>query len=181
TRGGSALNSSWIQPLLCISLLSLLLLPLSLSCHSQSRRKELREDYKTVVETDINNANENIANLLQNTSCPALKHKLHNCRVSTDRDFVSSLHLLSCKMKKLSVSHTDKLVRSLLNSLGCHCPVEKPTREPTVRLTKRTATRRRRRNQQKTRRETKKLCKSKAILSAMTRCYQMLNSMQMAS
>ncbi|XP_077951875.1 uncharacterized protein LOC144389974 isoform X2 [Gasterosteus aculeatus] len=144
----------------------------------QRPRKELREDYKTVVETDINNANENIANLLQNTSCPVLKHKLHNC--TTDRDFVSSLHLLSCKMQKLSVSHTDKLVRSLLNSLGCHC-LEKPTREPTVRLTKRTATRRRRRNQQKTRRETKKLCKSKAILSAMTRCYQMLNSMQMAS
>lgn len=48
--------SAHSQPHLCISLLSLLLLPLSLSCHSQRPRKELREDYKTVVETDINNA-----------------------------------------------------------------------------------------------------------------------------
>ncbi|KAL6097996.1 uncharacterized protein ACO6RY_13402 [Pungitius sinensis] len=166
------------MPLLCISFLALLLLPLSLSCDSERPHKELQEDYKLVVETDINNANENIANLLQNSSCPALKHKLHNCTADI-REFVSSLHLLTCKMKKLSISHTDGLVSSVLNSLRCPC-LEKPTKEPTVRLKKRTATRLRR-NQRKTRRDRKKLCRSKAILSAMTRCYQILNSMLMAS
>ncbi|KAM8822763.1 uncharacterized protein AB9W97_005012 isoform 2-T2 [Spinachia spinachia] len=166
------------MPLLCISLLVLLLLPLSLSCDSKRPPKELQEDYKMIVETDINKANENISNLLQNSSCPALKQQLHNCTADI-REFVSSLHLLTCKMRKLSTSPTDEVVRSILNSLRCPC-LEKPTKEPTERLKKKTA-KRPRRNQLKTKREPKKLCRSKAILSAMTRCYQMLNSMLMTS
>uniref|UniRef100_A0A3Q4GSJ5 Uncharacterized protein n=1 Tax=Neolamprologus brichardi TaxID=32507 RepID=A0A3Q4GSJ5_NEOBR len=42
---------------------------------------------------------------------------------------------------------------------------------------RRGATRRRRNEGTKNRKETKKLCKAKAILSAMTECYEMLNSL----
>lgn len=48
-----AINS---QPLLCISLLALLLLPLSLSCSSKRPLTEVRENYRAIVQTDLENA-----------------------------------------------------------------------------------------------------------------------------
>lgn len=44
------------QPLLCISLLALLLLPLSLSCYSKRPHQEVRDDYRVIVQIDISNA-----------------------------------------------------------------------------------------------------------------------------
>uniref|UniRef100_A0A8C9XXX3 Interleukin-7 n=1 Tax=Sander lucioperca TaxID=283035 RepID=A0A8C9XXX3_SANLU len=164
------------MPLLCISLLALLLLPLSLSCDSKRPLKEVRDDW-LFVETHLNDADGIIATVLQNTSCPALKHKLRNC-TPDNADVVSPLHFLTCKMKTLSIPHTDGLVRAVLGSLRCPCS-EKPTKEPNVRLKRRRATRQRRNEQKQCKKETKKLCKAKAILSAVTTCYQMLNTITM--
>ncbi|KAF1372891.1 hypothetical protein PFLUV_G00254590 [Perca fluviatilis] len=163
------------MPLLCISLLALLLLPLSLSCVSKRPLKEVG-DHWLLVETDINDADGIIATSLQNTSCPALKHKLRNC-TPDNADVVSPLHFLTCKMKTLNIPHTDRLVRTVLDSLLCPCS-EKPTKEPNVRW-KRRSTRQRRNEQKQYIKETKKLCKAKAILSAITTCYQMLNTITM--
>lgn len=167
------------MPLLCIRLLALLLLPLSLSCDSKRHPKEVGDDYRLIVQTDLNNANGIIATLLQNSSCPALKHKLHNC-TPDNLDVVSTLHILTCKMKNLNINQTNELVTSVLNSIRCPC-LGKPTKEPSVKLKKRTVSRQRRNVQKTSKRETKKLCKAKAILSAVTKCYQMLNTILMGT
>lgn len=151
------------MPLLCISLLALLLLPLSLSC--DSIRPPSRDNW-LIVQTHLSNANKTITALLKNSSCPALKHKLPIC--TPDVDVVSTLYTITCKMENLSLSLTNQLVSTVLNSLQCHC-LTKTTKEPSVT--------RRRRNEQKTsRRETKRICRAEAFLSAMTKCYQMLNA-----
>ncbi|XP_056290682.1 uncharacterized protein LOC130206652 [Pseudoliparis swirei] len=162
------------KPLLCISLLALLLLPLSLSCYSKRPHQEVRDDYRVIVQIDISNANRNIAALLHNSSCPVLKQKQHNC-ISNNMVVVSTLHLLTCKMKSLNISQTDGLTTSVLNSIRCPC-LRKPTKEPNVKSKRRRATKQRRNKQKIRRRETKKLCRAEAILSSMTNCYQMLNT-----
>ncbi|TDG97122.1 hypothetical protein EPR50_G00223110 [Perca flavescens] len=164
------------MPLLCISLLALLLLPLSLSCVSKMPLKAVGENW-LFVETHLKEADGIIATSLQNTSCPALKHKLRNC-TPDNTDVVSPLHFLTCKMKTLSLPHTDELVRIVLGSLRCPCS-EKSTKEPNVRRKRRRSTRQRRNEQKQYKKETKKLCKAKAILSAITTCYQMLNTSTM--
>ncbi|KAM7370041.1 hypothetical protein PAMP_011327 [Pampus punctatissimus] len=120
-----------------------------------------------------------IASLLQNTSCAELKH---NYSCTPDTDVVSILHTLACKMMKLRLSYTKGLVKSVLLSLRCPC-TEKLTREPNVKSNERRTATRRRRNEQnkKRRRETKTLCKAKAILSTMTECYEMLNTILMGT
>lgn len=159
------------MPLLCISLLALLLLPLSLSCDNKRTPKEVKIDYMFVQPT-INNANGIITTLLENSSCPALKHRIRGCTVE-NADIVSTLHSLTCKMKNLNISHTHLLVTTVEHSVWCLCH-EKPTKEPSMVLRRRKAARKRRNNQKK--KEIKKLCKAEAILSAMTNCYQMLNT-----
>uniref|UniRef100_A0A8C2XDH4 Interleukin-7 n=1 Tax=Cyclopterus lumpus TaxID=8103 RepID=A0A8C2XDH4_CYCLU len=163
------------MPLLCISLLALLLLPLSRSCDSKRPHQEVRDDYSIIIQTDITNANRSIATLLHNSSCPALKQKQHLCMSDNVQVVVSTLHLLTCKMKNLNISQTNGLTTSVLNSIRCPC-LEKPTKEPNVRSKRRTATRQRRNKQKIKKKETKKLCRAEAILSAMTNCYQMLNT-----
>ncbi|KAF3836045.1 hypothetical protein F7725_028603 [Dissostichus mawsoni] len=112
--------------------------------------------------------------MLQNSSCPSLKHRIRGCTVE-NADIVSTLHSLTCKMRilNLNIFHTHLLVTTVLNSVGCPCH-EKPTKEPSMGLRRRKAARKRRNNQKK--KEIKKLCKAEAILSAMTNCYQMLNT-----
>lgn len=157
------MNEEWPMPLLCISLLALLLLPLSLSCDTKRSPEEVSSDFMATVQTDLDNTRENITTTLQNSSCPELKHKPHSC-VPNGTDFVTTLHKLTCKMKKLG-SPTDGLVTSVLSSIRCPCP----TKGPKDRLKKR-GTSIRQRN------ETRKLCKVKEILSTMTKCYEMLNT-----
>uniref|UniRef100_A0A665V2A9 Interleukin-7 n=1 Tax=Echeneis naucrates TaxID=173247 RepID=A0A665V2A9_ECHNA len=159
------------MPLLCISLLALLLLPLSLSCSSTRPLEEVQRDYMEIVRIELDNTRGSITALLNNSPCPVLKQKLRHCTANIST-IVSILHSLACKMKNLSVSQTDGLAMSLLNSIRCPCP-GKLTNEPNTRLG--TATRKRRNNPRKSK-EAKNLCKTKAILSAITDCYEMLNS-----
>lgn len=168
------MNEEWPMPLLCISLLALLLLPLSLSCDNKRTPKEVKNDYTPVVQPVINNVNVIITTSLQNSSCPALKHRIRGCTVENE-DIVSTLHSLTCKMRilNLNIYHTHLLITTVLNSVRCPCH-EKPTKEPSMGLRRRKATRKRRNNQKK--KEIKKRCKAEAILSAMTNCYQMLNT-----
>ncbi|CAB1451562.1 unnamed protein product [Pleuronectes platessa] len=156
------------MPLLCISLLALLLLPLSLSGCITNPEK-VRSSYSVIVKTHLDNTRGNIRELL-NTSCPELKQKLRNC-TANHTTVVSTLHFLTCKMKNLGLSHTEKLAKAVLRSINCPCP-QKPTKKPNSKAS--TVTRRRR-NEHKSK-ETKQLCKAKAILSAVTECYEMLSS-----
>ncbi|KAG7525791.1 hypothetical protein JOB18_031851 [Solea senegalensis] len=159
------------MPLLCISLLALLLLPPTLSCGSKRPHEEIRNDYMAIVQTDLNNTREKITALMPSSSCPALKHKLRSCTPNIT-NIENTLHILACKMKNLRLSHTDRLAVTVQYSIRCPCP-EKSTKEPS--LTSRPA-RRRRRNQHNKNKEIKKLCKAKVLLSTVTQCYEILNA-----
>ncbi|XP_068160245.1 uncharacterized protein [Antennarius striatus] len=161
------------QPLLRFSFLALLLLPPSLSCESK-RPLEIRNKYLAIVQTDLENTREEIATLLQNSSCQGLQYNPCNCN-STNIDSMRALHKLTCKMRNLSLFITDGLTTSVLNSIGCPC-VERPTKDNKVMKKKTTAAVQRRTEKEKSRRIIK-LCKGKVILSAMTECYEMLNSL----
>ncbi|XP_067434524.1 uncharacterized protein [Thunnus thynnus] len=158
-------NKDFTKPLLCITLLALLHLPhsLSLCCPGQKSRTEIKSDYNPVVQTELDNAKkESIASLPENQTCEELKHK-RSCS-SDNTDVVRTLHSLTCTMRNQGLSYTKQLVTSVLNSINCPCPV-KPTKDPDV-MSKRRRTPTRRRH-----------CKAKKILSAMTECYQILNTM----
>ncbi|TMS09157.1 hypothetical protein E3U43_014704 [Larimichthys crocea] len=164
------------MPLLCISLLALLLLPLSLSCGNKRSQEDVRNDYMAIVKTRLENTRESVTSAVQNLTCPReRKHKLPNC--TSNVDVVTSLHNLTCIMMYLRLDHTDRLASSVLNSIRCPC-LERPTKQPSVRSKRRRATTtRQRRNEHKKSRRQKKLCRAKAILSKMTVCYQILNTM----
>lgn len=163
------------MPLLCISLLALLLLPPSLSCVSKRPAKEIRDDYMGIVQVDLDHTRKNITTELQNTPCLDRKEKLPNC-TSENVNLVSTLSTLTCKMKNLGLPYTDRLTAIVLNSIRCTCR-ERPTREPRVKLEKRTATGQRNNEQRRIRRETRKLCRAKEMLSNMIECYQILSAL----
>ncbi|XP_051266956.1 uncharacterized protein LOC127369524 isoform X2 [Dicentrarchus labrax] len=163
------------MPLLCISLLFLLLLPLSLSCDRKRPPTEVKNDY-AIVQIYLQDAKGKIVSLLHNSSCTRVwKHKQPNC-TSGNMDVVSTLHKLACKMKNLELPDTDKLARSVINSIQCPCQ-KKPTEEPNAKPKRRRTATRKRRNEPRKSKETRKLCKTKAVLSSMTTCYEMLNTM----
>uniref|UniRef100_A0A3Q2Z3B4 Interleukin-7 n=1 Tax=Hippocampus comes TaxID=109280 RepID=A0A3Q2Z3B4_HIPCM len=148
--------------LLRISLLLLLLLPLASSCSSQRPLAELGEDYMGIVQTHLNNA------VSKNTLL------LYTCVL---QDFVGVLHNLTCQMGNIKLNHTQQLAVSVLNSIECTCSL-KLSEEPKVRpKRRRTAMIKNHKQQRKLNRGTKRLCKVKAILSSMSECYEMLNSL----
>uniref|UniRef100_A0A3B4ZCA4 Interleukin-7 n=1 Tax=Stegastes partitus TaxID=144197 RepID=A0A3B4ZCA4_9TELE len=163
------------MPLLCISVLVLLLLPPSLSCDSKRPAEKIQEDYMRIVEVDLNNTRDSITTLLRNVPCPVLKDKPPSC-TSENVTLASTLYTLTCKMKNLGLLHTERLTMSILNSLHCRC-LERPTKEPKVKLKKRTATGQRGTEERKSRKETRKLCRAQAMISNMTECYLILNSL----
>ncbi|KAL7373544.1 hypothetical protein ABVT39_009144 [Epinephelus coioides] len=145
------------MPLLCISLLALLLLPLSLSCNT-TLSNELHDNMQLVLKVRLDNTNDSIEASLQSSTCLAKNHKLPNC-INSDADVVNTFYNLTCKMKKLDVPEVKDLVKEVLGSLKCICQI-KPTTKP-----------------KRKRKVTTKLCKAKAILSAMTVCFEKLNNM----
>ncbi|XP_077410832.1 uncharacterized protein LOC144040486 [Vanacampus margaritifer] len=160
--------------LLRITLLLLLLLPLASSCSSQKPLADLKEDYRDILETDLNDAKERIATLQRNTSCTEDTQRVQTC-TPTNTDFVGIIHNLTCHMWKIRLNHTEDLVTSVLDSIECTCSL-KPSGEHKVR-SKRRRTAMAENHKRKINRQTKKLCKVTAILSSMTRCYWMLNSL----
>lgn len=167
------------MPLLCISLLVLLLLPLSLSCDSSPLDK-ISSDYMRIIQTQLQSTREEITTLLQNANCSVHRHQPRSCTPG-NASSVNVLHTLTCKMKNLPLSYPNarikSLISSVLSSMRCSCP-EKPTKKPNVNSKRRrAATRRRRNDRTKKGKETRKFCRAKAILSAMTECYEMLNSL----
>ncbi|CAJ1082385.1 interleukin-7 [Xyrichtys novacula] len=164
------------MPLLCIRLLALLLLPLSQSCESQRPPTEVRDDYMAIVQTLLIKTEENIATLLQNSTCPELRHRPQRCSGSQNQqDVVSTLHTLNCEMKNSKSAVTEKLARDIGQSIRCSCP-ERPTKTPNVTSKRKRSAKGegRRKEHRKSKRE-RKLCKAKVILSHMTECYEMLN------
>uniref|UniRef100_A0A3P8RPU2 Interleukin-7 n=1 Tax=Amphiprion percula TaxID=161767 RepID=A0A3P8RPU2_AMPPE len=164
------------MPLLCISLLALLLLPPSLSCNSTKSAGEIIKDYDGIVEVDLDNTRRDITTLLQNsrTACRTQDYHLPNC-MAQGVNLVSTLSTLTCKMRHLGLPLTDRLTEFVLYSICCSCR-EKPTKEPKVKLKKRTATGQRRNEQRRIKKENRKLCRANAMLSNMTECYQILKA-----
>ncbi|KAM4606413.1 uncharacterized protein ACJ7VT_016617 isoform 2-T2 [Polymixia lowei] len=161
------------MPLLCTTVLSLLLLPLAFSCDSQKTLQELKFDYITAVITEISSLTEIIANLLRNSTCPKLKHKPPHCTSSTDE--VRSIYNMTCRMWNLNSTLTKRLVDTVLYSLECHCPTN-PTEEPKSRTTKvpRRPARLAMKRKRELKKEMKKLCKIELILNSMTTCYNVV-------
>lgn len=153
------------MPLLCISPVALLLLPLALSCNRAL--KDLSKDYSNIVKKDIDLTKTGItASLLQNnSSCIEMIHKPHNC-TSDDTDVVRTIHKLICRMKHQKLNQTQDLVSTVLHSLDCRCEKRHSNEKSRRHLMERRAA---------NRQQTKKLCKAEAILSAMTVCYEMLS------
>ncbi|XP_061522998.1 uncharacterized protein LOC133396797 isoform X3 [Phycodurus eques] len=162
--------------LLHIILLLLQLLPLASSCSSRRSLAELGHDYSPVVETDLNNAKGRIATLLRNTSCTEDTQSVRSCTTRNNTDFVSTLHNLTCQMKTIKPSLTKQLVSSVLDSIECFCSV-KSSEEHKAKSKRTTAMTPNHKQQRKISRETQKLCKVNAILSSMTKCYEILNSL----
>lgn len=160
------------MPLLCISLLALLLLPLSLSCNT-TLSNELRDNMQLVLKVHLDNTNDSIEASLQSSTCSAQHRRLPNC-MNSDADVVNTFNNLTCKMKKLDVPEVKDLVEEVQGSLKCICQI-KPTTKPKRR--RRTVTRRKRNKQKINKKEARKLCRAKAILSAMTVCFEKLNNM----
>lgn len=161
------------MPLLCISLLALLLLPLSLSCNT-TLSNELRDNMQLVLKVHLDNTNDSIEASLQSSTCSAQQRRLPNCMNSDAQDVVNTFYNLTCKMKKFDVPEVKALVEEVQGSLKCICQI-KPTTEPKRR--RRTVTRRKRNKQKISKKEARKLCRAKAILSAMTVCFEKLNNM----
>ncbi|KAM4543827.1 uncharacterized protein V3H82_021675 [Fundulus diaphanus] len=158
------------MPLLCISLLVLVLLPLSLSCDRKTPA-EVRDRFSETVETYMSNTRENLTS--ENHSCDKVKHKPPNC-TTENPDIVGTLLLQACEMMGLRLPQTKALATVVQDSIDCPCPKGstkgvRPSMRPTRRRT--TGSREEKRK--------KKICKANAILSSMTVCYQKLNSQLM--
>lgn len=157
------------MPLLCISLLVLLLLPFSLCCDSKKTMTEIQDGFRVIVQIYMNNTRGKIAERLQNKYCPEKRHKPPSC-TTEKADIVETLLIQACEMKRLR--ETEILGKTVQQTIDCPCPV-KPTKDPSERLQRR----RRRKPKKQQDNSIKKLCKANAILSSMTVCYEILNSM----
>uniref|UniRef100_A0A8C6P652 Interleukin-7 n=1 Tax=Nothobranchius furzeri TaxID=105023 RepID=A0A8C6P652_NOTFU len=145
--------------LLCLSLLVLLLLPLSLSCNSSKIPTEVLSPF---VQELLRNTRERVTTLLQNSSCLERRHKHLSC-IADKANILKILLRQACKMQSLELSDIERLASNVQTSIDCPCP-EKDLRQN-------------RHNKSKS--ETKKLCIAKAFLSSMTVCYEMLNTLVM--
>ncbi|XP_077364542.1 uncharacterized protein LOC144008995 [Festucalex cinctus] len=156
-------------------LLLLLLLLLTSSCSSQKPLADLREDFADFLEADLNDAKERIASVQKNASCTDDTQRMQTC-TPTNADFVGILHDLTCHMWNIRFNQTDKLVRSVLESIDCTCSL-KASGERKARSKRTTNDRKRHKRRRKFRRQSKRLCKVTAILSSISKCYEMLNSL----
>ncbi|XP_077481022.1 uncharacterized protein LOC144092112 [Stigmatopora argus] len=165
------------MPLLHIPLLLLLLPPLASSCNSQRPLAELADEYRGVVQTDINNVRGEIATQEQNVSCIEETQRVQNCTTRNNTNFVATVHNLTCEMRTIRRNFTRQLVRSILNSIDCTCSSGLSEEQRTTK--RRTAMKKKQKNKNKrhTIFHNYNICKLSAILSSMTKCYEMMNSL----
>ncbi|XP_023805710.1 uncharacterized protein LOC105356670 isoform X2 [Oryzias latipes] len=142
------------MPLLCISLLALLFLPPSLSCNS-SKANVLRENFRAVGKTLLDNAKKDINASLSDFSCLSLKKKLPGCTANPNEA-------------------TNLLAKTIQGSIDCPCPTKSPDRQHITNQGKKKRTRR-----MSGRKMNRKRCRAMAILQNMTQCYEILNSLSM--
>lgn len=167
------MNQEWPMPLLCITLLALLLLPQARPCD----KGNLTEDYQIEVLYKIKTVEENITSTLQKSgqNCPSLRIKLPSC-TSSSVDEVHSILKLIFRMSSLMPSLTNDLAETIAHSVRTNCPEKwelRPTATPCDPGTGE------KKNPCKINR--RKMCKIKAILTSMTQCYQVLNSKSQTS
>uniref|UniRef100_A0A3Q3VU44 Interleukin-7 n=1 Tax=Mola mola TaxID=94237 RepID=A0A3Q3VU44_MOLML len=151
------------QPLLRISLLALLL-PLSLSCDSKNPLTDVAENYKTIVQTDLERS---VSNSIYFSISFTILHKMETLSFT--------LHKLACKMETLGLSQTQRLASSVIHSIGCPC-LCKTVSLDTLKCAGNMVRKRRQDEKKKLKRRINRLCRTQAFLSAMTECYEMMNS-----
>ncbi|XP_011487124.1 uncharacterized protein LOC105356670 isoform X1 [Oryzias latipes] len=162
------------MPLLCISLLALLFLPPSLSCNS-SKANVLRENFRAVGKTLLDNAKKDINASLSDFSCLSLKKKLPGCTANpNEANSVNTLLILACKIQNLDLPQTNLLAKTIQGSIDCPCPTKSPDRQHITNQGKKKRTRR-----MSGRKMNRKRCRAMAILQNMTQCYEILNSLSM--
>lgn len=151
------------MPVLCPRVFILLLLPLiALSCSSTKSHEKIVEDYKTIIEQDLDNAKKNIENLL-NKTCSGSKPKP---RCSSKNNLVTNLFNITCKMKNLSLNQTSTVIEHVEDSVECSC-----TDQSTKRIVTMPRNERHKHNKHK-----RILCRAKALLSSLAKCYQLLST-----
>ncbi|XP_077592554.1 uncharacterized protein LOC144209881 [Stigmatopora nigra] len=172
------------MPLLHIPLLLLLLPPLATSCNSQRPLAELADEYRGVVRTDLNNTRGRISTWERNVSCIEETQRVQSCTTRNNTNFVATLHNLTCEMMSIRRFSTRQLVESILNSIDCTCSLElsedhkrKKKRRTAMKQNERQKKKNNRQTQRHTSLQNFKTCKLSAILSSMTKCYEMLNSL----
>uniref|UniRef100_A0A3Q3F0M8 Interleukin-7 n=1 Tax=Kryptolebias marmoratus TaxID=37003 RepID=A0A3Q3F0M8_KRYMA len=159
------------MPLLCISVLVLLLLPWSLSCDSKSSPETVTDHYRAIVRTDLQNTETNVTASLRSSTCAGQrKHRKLDCTAESSPEKIRILTILlkqACRMHKLRLPHVKKLASSVQDSINCPCGQKN----------RMTAGKQRHKRQNRHTNGPKKLCIAKAILSSMTVCYEMLNAL----
>lgn len=157
------------MPLLCPRVyILLLLLPLiALSCRSTKSINDIKAEYN-IIHLQLSSATKSIEDLLKNTTCPDLSHNV-TCSSSRTSHLVTTMFNIICRMKNLNVSETTLVTESVHLSFGCPCP-KQSTKEPKKR------DRIPGNEKQKHKKLIKKLCRAHTLLSSLSECYELLNT-----
>uniref|UniRef100_A0A4W5L8R4 Interleukin-7 n=1 Tax=Hucho hucho TaxID=62062 RepID=A0A4W5L8R4_9TELE len=103
-----------------ISVFSLMLLPLALSCDSNRTMREIAEDYETVIYPLLQNLENNITESLKVINKTCTEKEIAECEKDKERQFI---HNMLCSHTRLiRLYKLERLKRDILCSLGRHCP-----------------------------------------------------------
>ncbi|XP_038829007.1 uncharacterized protein LOC120027982 [Salvelinus namaycush] len=106
--------------ILGISVFSLMLLPLALSCDSNRTMREIAEDYETVIYPLLQNLENNITESLKVINKTCTEKEIAECEKDKERQFI---HNMLCRHTRLiRLYKLERLKRDILCSLGRHCP-----------------------------------------------------------
>ncbi|XP_024230338.1 uncharacterized protein LOC112215501 [Oncorhynchus tshawytscha] len=106
--------------ILGISVFSLMLLPLVLSCDSNRTMREIAEDYETVIYPLLQNLENNITESLKVVNKTCSEKEIAECEKDKERQFI---HNMLCSHTRLiRLYKLERLKRDILCSLGRHCP-----------------------------------------------------------
>ncbi|CAB1340906.1 unnamed protein product, partial [Coregonus sp. 'balchen'] len=106
--------------ILGISVFSLMLLPLALSCDSNRTMREIAEDYGNVISPLLQNLENNITESLKVINKTCTEKEIPECEKDKEREFI---HNLLCSHSRLiRLYKLERLKRDILCSLGRHCP-----------------------------------------------------------
>ncbi|KAK6299547.1 hypothetical protein J4Q44_G00295800 [Coregonus suidteri] len=109
-----------LQHLLGVSVFSLMLLPLVLSCDSNRTMREIAEDYEAVISPLLQNLENIITESLKVADKSCTEKEMPVCEKDNERQFI---HNMMCSHGRLIRFYKlERMKRDILCSLGHHCP-----------------------------------------------------------